>query len=86
MESTHNHLVEEATQFSHNITAVTSAALMLQKNYTAVMTQVNDLLMQNQTLQTQLDEKSKEAEDLKEKLKAAEEALKRHTSELIEEA
>ena len=85
MESTHNHLVEETTQFSHNISAVTSTVFMLQKNYTAVMTQVNNLLMQNQTLQTQLDEKSKEVEELKEKLEAAEEALKRHNSELVEE-
>lgn len=85
MESIHNHLIEEATQFSHNITAVTSTVSMLQKNYTAVMTQVNELLMQNQTLQTQLDEKTKEVEELKEKLKAAEEALKRPTVELVEE-
>lgn len=85
MESTHNHLVEETTQFSHNITAVTSAVFMLQKNYTAVMTQVNGLLIQNQTLQTHLDEKRKEVEALKEQLEAAEEALKLHASKLVEE-
>ena len=85
MESTHNHLIEEATQFSHNITAVASTVSMLQKNYTAVMTQVNALLIQNQTLQTQLDEKTKEVEELKEKLKAAEEALKRPNVECVEE-
>lgn len=81
MESKHDKLIEEATQFNHNITAITSTVSMLQKNYSAVMVQVNELLMQNQTLQTQLDEKTKEVEELKEKLNAAEEALKNMTSE-----
>ena len=81
MESTHNLLVEETSQLNHNISAVISGASMLQKNFSAVVNQMNELLMQNQSLNTQLVEKDKEINDLKHKLEGAETALKSMASE-----
>ena len=83
MESTHNQLIEETTQLNHNITVLSSAAAMLQKNYSAVINQVNELLMQNQNMKSQLEEKEKEVTNLMSKLEDAENALKNMTSEAI---
>lgn len=75
MESTHNNLIEETTQLNHNVAAITAVSSMLQKSYSSVVNQINELLMQNQSMQTQLAEKENEISELKAKLEGAENAL-----------
>ena len=76
MELNHQMIAEQVSQLTQNITAVSATASMLMNHHNAVVQSMSDLFEDHQNLTRMVAEKDREIAELKEKLSAAEDALR----------